>query len=186
MDATTSPNYPWYRIVTGENIEQGDILLGCPRLIISSANLSSTIPAKIEVETVDAIILTQSCDLAIRAKGQCEAKDVMLCPVVQKKDLVNHTLFQHDERWEEVRKGRQTYFHVLNSCALPGLILDFMLIDFHHVYTLNTEIVRRFAADHGERPRLAPPYREHLSQAFARLYMRVGLPTDIPQFMRKK
>ena len=76
--------------------------------------------------------------------------------------------------------------HVLNACTLPSLILDFMLIDFHHVYTLTTEVVRRFAADHGARPRLAPPYREHLSQAFARLFMRVGLPTDIPPFARKR
>jgi hypothetical protein len=29
---------------------------------------------------------------------------------------------------------------------------------------------------------LLPPYREHLSQAFARFFMRVGLPVDIPPF----
>jgi hypothetical protein len=28
-----------------------------------------------------------------------------------------------------------------------------------------------------------PPYREHLSQAFARYFMRVGLPSDIPSFL---
>ena len=26
-----------------------------------------------------------------------------------------------------------------------------------------------------------PPYREHLAQAFARFFMRVGLPIDIPE-----
>jgi len=30
--------------------------------------------------------------------------------------------------------------------------------------------------------RLLSPYREHLSQAFARFFMRVGLPVDIPPF----
>ena len=30
--------------------------------------------------------------------------------------------------------------------------------------------------------RLLPPYGEHLSQAFARFFMRVGLPVDIPPF----
>jgi hypothetical protein len=34
----------------------------------------------------------------------------------------------------------------------------------------------------GRRLRLLPPYREHLSQAFARFFMRVGLPVDIPPF----
>jgi hypothetical protein len=29
--------------------------------------------------------------------------------------------------------------------------------------------------------RLLPPYREHLSQSFARYFMRVGLPVDIPK-----
>ncbi len=32
------------------------------------------------------------------------------------------------------------------------------------------------------RLRLLPPYREHLAQGFARFFMRVGLPVDIPAF----
>jgi hypothetical protein len=46
--------------------------------------------------------------------------------------------------------------------------------------------VREFAHQMGDRLRLLPPYREHLSQAFARLFMRVGLPADIPPFGKKK
>jgi hypothetical protein len=186
MPGNASPEYPWYTVVAGTEIEQGDILLGCPRLIIQAQAITEPGKAKVEVEAVDAIILTQSCDLAIRADGRCEAEDVMLCPVTQKKDLATHKVFQHGERWDEVRKGRQAYFHVLNACQLPNLLLDFMLIDFHHLYALNSELVRHFATNQGPRPRLAPPYREHLSQAFARLFMRVGLPTDIPAFGRKK
>jgi hypothetical protein len=30
--------------------------------------------------------------------------------------------------------------------------------------------------------RLLPPYREHLAQAFARFFIRVGLPVDVPPF----
>ena len=30
------------------------------------------------------------------------------------------------------------------------------------------------------------PYREHLAQAFARYFMRVGLPVDIPAFKSDK
>jgi hypothetical protein len=32
---------------------------------------------------------------------------------------------------------------------------------------------------------LLPPYREHLSQAFARFFMRVGLPVEVPPFGRR-
>ena len=41
-------------------------------------------------------------------------------------------------------------------------------------------LVRELAASQGPRLRLNPPYREHLAQAFARFFMRVGLPVDIP------
>lgn len=54
------------------------------------------------------------------------------------------------------------------------------------MFALPVELVRAFAAGAGDRPRLRPPYREHLSQAFARLFMRVGLPADIPPFTKKK
>lgn len=38
------------------------------------------------------------------------------------------------------------------------------------------ELITRKEIEH---LRLLPPYREHLSQAFARYFMRVGLPQDL-------
>ena len=35
-----------------------------------------------------------------------------------------------------------------------------------------------------ECPIIIPPIREHLSQAFARFFMRVGLPFNIPPFKK--
>lgn len=58
------------------------------------------------------------------------------------------------------------------------------IVDFHNVYGVPLEFARRFADGKGKRLRLLPPYREHLSQAFARFFMRVGLPTDIPKFTK--
>jgi hypothetical protein len=139
-----------------------------------------------EREVVDAVILTQSCDLAIRADGGCEATDVLLCPFYAKKDLAHHPVFRKDEFWEEVRKGRRPFYHVLPECLIPGHEQDFVLIDFHALFTLPVAMVREFVAQAGDRLRLLPPYREHLSQAFARLFMRVGLPADIPPFAKKK
>ena len=84
--------------------------------------------------------------------------------------------------WEEARKGRHPSFHVLNRCGLPGHERDFLLVDFTRVFTVDTSLVRELAATQGARLRLNPPYREHLAQAFARFFMRVGLPVDIPPF----
>ena len=47
------------------------------------------------------------------------------------------------------------------------------------------ELANRYAGERGQRLRLLPPYREHLGQAFARYFMRVGLPVDIPPFKNK-
>jgi len=48
---------------------------------------------------------------------------------------------------------------------------------------LPLQYFRAFAAGAGERVRLSPSYREHLAQAFARFFMRVGLPVDITPFI---
>jgi hypothetical protein len=53
-------------------------------------------------------------------------------------------------------------------------------VDFHEVFTLPRAFLERQLAQRGQpRLRLLPPYREHLSQAFARFFMRVGLPTPV-------
>jgi predicted dehydrogenase len=84
--------------------------------------------------------------------------------------------------WEEARKGRHAGYHVLNRCELAGHELDFMLVDLRRIFTLSVAMVREVAAARSERIRLLPPYREHLSQAFGRFFMRVGLPVDIAPF----
>jgi len=181
-----APAFPWYRVVYGAALEQGDLLFGCPRFVIPAEAAGASGDVMLARESVDAIVLTQSCDLAVRADGQSEAADVLLCPLYLKNDLLQHPVFKKDEAWEEVRKGRRPFFHVLNECRLPGRERDFALIDFHALFTLNVDLARAFASGTGERLRLLPPYREHLSQAFARLFMRVGLPTDIPPFGKRK
>ena len=61
---------------------------------------------------------------------------------------------------------------------------DVRIIDFRRVYSLPLAFARQVAARcGGERLCLLPPYREHLSQAFARYFMRESeLPQDIPPF----
>ncbi len=178
--------YPWYGVVHGSTLEQGDLLLGCPRFVIPPDATHEQAGIVLTRETVDAIILTQSCDLAVRPDGECEATDVLLCPFYLKKDLQDHPVFRRDAAWEEVRKGRRPFFHILDACRLAGHEQDFALIDFHALFTLSVPVVRAFVDQAGGRLRLLPPYREHLSQALARLFMRVGLPADISPFGSKR
>jgi hypothetical protein len=182
---TQPPDYPWYAIVRGNNLEQGELLRRCPRFVLPP-NLAHATNGIGEREAVDAVILTQSCDLAIRPNGECEATDILLCPYYVKKDLATHPAFGKEEFWEEVRKGRRPFYHVLNECKIPGHEQDFVLVDFHALFALPVLLVREHVQQTGDRLRLLPPYREHLSQAFARLFMRVGLPTDVPPFGKKK
>ncbi len=136
------PDYPWFAIVRGNTLEQGDLLPDCPRLLLPAASAGAGEVVS-ERERVDAIILTQSCDMAVHADGECEAAEVLVCPFRLKKDLANHPLFHKDAAWEEVRKGRRPYFHVLNECAIDGHEQDFALVDFHDLYTLPVALAAR-------------------------------------------
>jgi hypothetical protein len=55
-------------------------------------------------------------------------------------------------------------------------------VDSRQIVSLPIAYLRRHAGNLGPRWRLQSPYREHFSQAFARFFMRVGLPTAIPAF----
>jgi hypothetical protein len=128
------------------------------------------------------IVMTQSCDLVVRGGGSCAVSEAALCPVYFRHDLRDHPIFRKSEGWNNAKKGRLPAFHVLNRCEIEGHELDFMVVDLGRVAGLSVAILREFAAAQGERVRLLPPYREHLAQAFARFFMRVGLPVDIPDF----
>ena len=96
------PSYPWMTIVRGADLEQGDLLRDCPRFLLPADALSKA-DIVYSRGNVDAVILTQSCDLAIRADGKCEATEVLLCPFFTRKDLTAHPQFHKDEFWEEVQ-----------------------------------------------------------------------------------
>ena len=59
---------------------------------------------------------------------------------------------------------------------------DFLVCDFRSLFGIHLTTLKELAAQQSPRLRLLPPYREHLAQAFARFFMRVGLPIDVPPF----
>lgn len=62
--------------------------------------------------------------------------------------------------------------------------MAYQVVDFRNIYSVSLNFLSDLTMKKGERLRLLPPYREHLSQSFARFFMRVGLPVDIPAFKK--
>jgi hypothetical protein len=170
-------DYPWYEVVRDNELEQGDLLLGCP-VITPSPNLSFPLPSD-EVPafilTFDIVIMTQSCDLANK-----KVTDVIVCPHWDLKAAgKSDPALAKKGAPKEIQSGRRPRYSMLGPSEHTELPLGIRIVDFGRIFSLPKSYVQQFAATKDQRLRLCPPYREHLSQAFARFFMRVGLPQDI-------
>lgn len=176
------PAYPWYGVVDGDEIEQGDIFENCP-VFIPPDELTLTADGKpsnadFSWQERDLIVMSQSCDLV---KGREKLEEIVLCAVWNRSELPE-TLAKI-ETMEEARKGRLPNIHLIAAFASKGFERGVRIVDFRRVYSLPVKYVRK-RTTLSKRLRLLPPYREHLSQSSARFFMRVGLPVDIPPFKR--
>jgi hypothetical protein len=181
MSAVPVVKYPWYNIiVTGDELEQGDILEGCP--VFSPPADLGAVPAadaRFRWEERDLVILSQSCDLV---KGRKKLEEVLLCAVWNRSEMTGH--LANDPGMEDARRGNLPGYHVLAECTIADFHREIRVVDFRRVYSLPIDFIRARAAS-APHLRLLPPYREHLSQSFARYFMRVGLPSDIPAFAKR-
>jgi len=176
-------NYSWYCLVSDNELKQGDILEDCPVFFPPSDLTLSSLEAGEAVftwEVRNVILMSQSCDLV---KGREKIGEVLLCPLWERSELTEGHL-STDKGMEDARRGQVPAYHVLNRCELANAERGFRVVDFRYTYSLPVDFCREFAGKSENRIRLLPPYREHLSQAFARFFMRVGLPTDIPPFKK--
>ncbi|MDP6505009.1 MAG: hypothetical protein QF886_15420, partial [Planctomycetota bacterium] len=128
-------------------------------------------------EERDVVVMSQTCDMVA---GREKITEMLLCPVWRRSELTEGHL-STAKGLESARRGNLPGFHVLASCELPDFEREIRIVDFRRIYSLPLGFMRQRATQ-ADRLRLLPPYREHLSQAFARFFMRVGLPTDIPPF----
>lgn len=175
-------DYPWYALVEGASLLQGDFLDQCPILIPPDDFQipRSEEPAEIKVglRPYDVVVMSQSCDLE-----QEKLDLVLVCPHWPLEQLAADYDFLKSSRGkEQLRHGDMPGYHLLAPCDLSEARRGICVVDFRSVYSLPYSFVKNCAARSGKRLRLLPPYREHLSQAFARFFMRVGLPVDIPPF----
>ncbi|MBI3823116.1 MAG: hypothetical protein HY289_10615 [Planctomycetes bacterium] len=164
-------DYPWYGLAEDDTLQQGDLLFDCP-----FDEFETTGEA---FETAyDVVVLSHSCDLA-----HDKLPIVQVCPFWDLEALTKDVEFFRSKRGrEELRRGGLPGYHLLNRCALAEKPTDFLVVDFRMQFAVKFVDLKMLARGQKPRLRLLPPYREHLAQALARFYMRVGLPVDIPAF----
>src|SRR5437870_4127044 len=105
MAASHDKEYPWYTVVRGSDIQQGDIINRCPILApenIDDLEKEDIGPVKIYREP--AIIMSQSCDLAPRKGGKSKIRNVVLCLLFDRR-RVDETLSFDNKKWEDARCG---------------------------------------------------------------------------------
>jgi hypothetical protein len=145
---------------------------------VSEPDPLATEPIEQALRRARLIVVTQTCDLENR-----KVEFVALCPA--------HTLDEFEEwnpdfsrkgQWEHVRKGRIEGLHLLASPESPADNRAAMVVDFGHIVSVPYAYLTQHAESLGLRWRLESPFLEHFSQAFARFFMRVGLPSAIAPF----
>jgi hypothetical protein len=185
----------WYAVVEAkEPLTQGDFVMGCPVLKWVSAEIAWGSDGELDALKkaiggcrVDVVVMTQACDLK-----HDKVRDVILCPHIG--------LPEHHEYWKKWRQklgqnptekawsshcealcdGYMWNLAILDSFDDGTLKIDPRIVDFREVYTVPRRFLESYLVHRGgPRLRLLAPYREHLSQAFARFFMRVGLPTPV-------
>jgi hypothetical protein len=171
--------FEWYvNISNSDNLSQGDFIIDCP-IIKPPKEIDLEGENDIQVDLINSIVLSQSCDLLNN-----KIEIVLVCPFFPLQYFVDN--LPEDQKGKKalkkvidtLRKGNQPGYHLLNKSEEFG-IDDYIVVDFRNVYGIHIENLKKIIERKKSRIRLSPPYREHLSQAFARYFMRVGLPQDI-------
>ena len=175
----------WYEITQGDELEQGNLLTNCPVTRVRGFEqwpLPVGHPIEVEVYLENLVILSQSCDLA-----NDKIQDVILAQVLDWR-TASAELVQQGNLFARSKQFRRA----LIAGNIPSLSLlhkrdgiprlGWSVVDFHRVFVLPKTVVTAVAQAAGSRLRLRSPYREYLAQAFARYFMRVGLPLDANAF----
>jgi hypothetical protein len=167
-----------WSIYQGDELRQGDVLENCAIAIVPSEFSPESSDDEVLVETRRLVVVTQSCDLV-----NGKAPYVALCPIHSLDEMEQaDAKFMTKGKWEEVRRGKIEGLYMLPSIKDPSINRDALVTDFRMIVSLPVGYLTRHAKSIGNRPRLLSPFVEHFSQSFARFFMRVGLPSQIPQF----
>ena len=185
----------WYNHVDAERpLTQGDMIFDCPLIGWASVDVnltggeeSETLKAATTAIKADVVVMTQACDLEHQ-----KVPNLILCPHLSideyrnawEEGMKNSRQTITSRAWktmcEDIRDGYVWNLAMLNAGESGPLKIDHRIVDFRDIYTIPVTFLESLLKQRG-RPRLSlnPPYREHLSQAFARFFMRVGLPSPV-------
>ncbi len=175
ISVSKTPKYPWYQVGKLQGLEQGDLFPNCPVICLPS-DLKPILKAKEndeieiipELKRVDLILMTQSCDLANQ-----KVEQLLLCAYSP------FSAEEYRKNKENIKRERMPALHLIEKCDSENLAYEKQVVDFRAIYTLPKDFVTTYAKTLGFRARLLSLYKEHLSQAFARYFMRVGLPKPL-------
>lgn len=178
--------FDWYTVVKeSDNLTQGDIILNFPIARVSNypellaLENDEEFEGELDIEYTDLIVVTQPCDLG-QAKPNME--NVILCRIY------DADLSGFDKgKLSEIVKGSRPQFYLLNDYSdfkyedkdfkVDGFNLH--IVNFNQIESISVGALKKYVQKIPQRLRLLPPYREHLSQAFAKYFMIIGLPSDI-------
>ncbi len=168
---------PWWTLAEGGDLAQGDWLRGCLMPVVPD-DFGDQLALPLVTRRDDLLVLTQSCDLANN-----KVRSVTLCPIRPISALLaQDPAYRSRKALEPVRRGIVASLHLLSNPDTPDDNQSALYLDFRQLVILPVGYLQRHAAQLGPRHRLNSPYLEHLSQSFARFFMRVGLPADIPPY----
>ena len=171
----------WYEVVQGSELEQGDILRNYPVAMVYIARSANGKP-DVFVERRDVIVLTQTCDIPKESQAS-----ILVAQVVDYNTLCRKS---GPEVSGERYRNKLIENTVIAMFLLPEYEIEpsfpWSIVSFRNLYVSPKDDARMFAQSLGLRLRLRSPYKEHLSQSFARFMMRVGLPSTTHGFASYK
>lgn len=177
---TPAQSFPdWYATAPGDDLEQGDILRSFPLIVVDDVTEEVGVTAR--TRACDVVVMTQTCDIPKQAQTT-----ILLAELHDYDFLCDAAGYQH-LRGKQVRTalrdGTAVGLFLLPPDAATGM--TWSLVIFRQLHIVSKGLVARRAASHSH-IRLLSPYKEHLSQGFARFMMRVGLPTTLDSFDQYK
>lgn len=175
----------WGKADSSVPLAQGDVIERYPTIIPPIAILKRRQGemVKATIKLYNVIVLSQSCDIE-----QCKIENALICPVTVLSDfakgLPNFFPVNKPDKLEkalqDLKDGHIIGACLLEECNLPELKTHPLVVEFQNAMSTPLKFLKAFVKNQQNyRLTLLPPYRERLSQSFARFFMRVGLPVDI-------
>ena len=156
-----------------EQLDQGDIIDGCP--ILGIRNFDKQDWSRIESEHAyhRVIILTQTCDLANE-----KASEIAVALLFDAQAMIDQGKLNRNLIRGPIRAGHVHGWYFLPKDDLLGFSES--IADLRQLHTIRHDILSTLCLQGKRLARLQPLYREHLAKHFADTYSRIGLPEPYP------